>query len=440
MLVKPWLDDGDVRLYLGEARRVLAALPERSVQTVVTSPPYWGLRDYDSPDQIGLEPSPEFYTEAIVSVFAAVRRVLRDDGTVWLNLGDSYSGAGYSNHDGTGGAQRSDGGKQRHLLTSMTGLKAKDLCMIPARVALALQSDGWYLRSDVVWAKPNCMPESVTDRPTQAHEHVFLLSKRSTYFYDAEAVREAFETTTMPGSRIQTTEHYGAENGGNTGLTGHLAEVKERLRDERRPQVEALDGMEPEAARGPDGRRQTHVEAREGSHQHRDGERWPHAGRNMRNVWTIATESTPDAHFATFPRELARRCIAAGTSEHGACPACGSPWRRVIERTGHEATREAAHQPGNTETKTDSTGWAPATRWTDQWEPSCGCASGDGNTAEGYPPKLAACVVLDPFVGSGTTALVARKMGRHAIGIDLNEAYLGIAERRLGQLSLLADA
>ena len=159
----------------GDCRSVLQSLPPAHFHTCVTSPPYFGLRDYGAEDQIGLEQTPDAFVAELVAVFREVRRVLRDDGTLWLNLGDSYAGAGYSNHSGTGGAQRANGGKQRHLLG--TGCKSKDLIGIPWRVAFALQADGWYLRQDIIWHKPNPMPESVRDRCTKAHEYIFLLSK-----------------------------------------------------------------------------------------------------------------------------------------------------------------------------------------------------------------------------------------------------------------------
>lgn len=182
-----------VDLRLGDCLTVMKAIPDGSVNCCVTSPPYFGLRDYGVDGQIGLEPTPDEFVSALVAVFREVRRVLREDGTVWLNLGDSYAGAGYSNHTNTGGAQRSDGGKQRHL--SKTGVKNKDLIGIPWRVAFALQADGWYLRQDIIWHKPNPMPESVRDRCTKAHEYVFLLSKSQKYYYDNNAVKEPVKQT-----------------------------------------------------------------------------------------------------------------------------------------------------------------------------------------------------------------------------------------------------
>jgi site-specific DNA-methyltransferase (adenine-specific) len=272
--------------------------------------------------QLGLEETPEAYVAALVAVFREVRRVLADSGTLWLNLGDSYNNRAKvreTSHqpalnDFTDDvwADRAARGGVRMSLTS-GGMKEKDLVGIPWRVAFALQADGWYLRSDIIWSKPNPMPESVTDRPTKAHEYVFLLSKSPRYFFDQEAVRE-------PHS--------------------------------------------------PDGRTKTvHDHATPRSHANYDNvgngnERWPNGGRNLRSVWTIATQPYADAHFAVFPEELVRRCLLAG------CP--------------------------------------------------------EGGT------------VLDPFGGSGTTALVAREHNRRAVLIELNETYCALAARRLQQLSLLA--
>jgi DNA modification methylase len=208
-------DDGVVRMLIGDCRDVLATLPAERVQCVVTSPPYWGLRDYGAAGQIGLEPTPEEYVAHVVEVFRAVRRVLREDGTVWLNLGDSYAsdikGSGGRSHSlkfcGTAERGRSANGivaaQRFEPRTFEHGLKPKDLVGIPWRVAFALQADGWYLRADIIWAKPNPMPESVTDRPTKAHEYVFLLAKSERYFFDQEAVRQAWadDRCGAPGGR-----------------------------------------------------------------------------------------------------------------------------------------------------------------------------------------------------------------------------------------------
>jgi DNA modification methylase len=248
---------------IGECRAILATLPERSIQCCVTSPPYWGLRDYGHADQIGLEPTPAEYVAGMVDVFRAVRRVLRDDGVLWLNLGDSYA-ATTKGSSGKGEKQISNAGT---LLADRSwsipdGLKPKDLCGIPWRVAFALQADGWYLRSDVIWAKPNPMPESVTDRPTKAHEYVFLLSKSERYVYDASAIAEV-------------------ASGRSSG----------RVADDK-------------AGSG------AGFEIRSGFAKCGDVE-W--SERNARTVWTIASQPFAGAHFATMPPKLAERCILAGS-------------------------------------------------------------------------------------------------------------------------------
>jgi len=250
-----------VRIMVGDARAALETLPAASAQCVVTSPPYFGLRDYGAAGQIGLEQTPDAYVAALVDVFRAVRRVLRDDGTVWLNLGDTY--AMTTRGGGCRGKQHTNAGS---ILTDRSspipaGAKAKDLLMIPARVALALQADGWYLRSNIVWHKPNPMPESVKDRPTNAHESVFLLTKSARYFYDADAVKE-------PSA---------------CGID----------RQRMRPNGLATD--------------------REKMGQYGFTSCGIAATRNLRNVWTITPRPYKGAHFATFPAELAARCIRAGS-------------------------------------------------------------------------------------------------------------------------------
>lgn len=251
----------------GNCLDLLAAMPDESVQTCVTSPPYWGLRDYGEAAQLGLEPTPEEYVENMVAVFREVRRVLRDDGTLWLNLGDSYMGGGGGNY-GSGISTASDHGqhltnvRNRREFIENTGLKTKDLVGIPWRVALALQADGWYLRSDIIWHKPNPMPESVTDRPTKAHEYIFLLTKQPRYYYDADAIREA------------------------------------------------LDG--PLHAPG-----NKKLDASRGDHDRMEKVWGNPGGRNRRSVWTVTTKPFSGAHFAVFPPDLIEPCILAGCPEGG---------------------------------------------------------------------------------------------------------------------------
>jgi DNA modification methylase len=387
-----------VRLLTGDCRDVLKTLPGESVHCVVTSPPYYGLRDYGVAGQIGLEASPAEYVAALVDVFREVRRVLRSDGTCWIVIGDSYAGSwGNQGRKKERGTQRPINGPMMQQVyddrypagDSCTGsirspgVKPKDLIGIPWMVAFALRADGWYLRQDIIWSKPNPMPESVTDRCTKAHEYVFLLSKAARYYYDAEAIAEASVTT-----------------------------------DPRRPYTsqgaKELDGR-PEWKSG----------------QKRDGDNL--STRNKRSVWTVASEPFSAAnlgikvdHFAVFPPALIEPCILAGTSARGVCAECGAPWVRVVERENN-GTRDArniaravamGHDPRGP-TAVARAGGSRTSR-TVGWQPSCAC-----NAA------VVPATVLDPFAGAGTTCLVADRLGRSAIGIELNPEYGSLAHARL---------
>jgi len=279
-----YVNDPDFTLYVGDVRDVLPELPDESVHCCVTSPPYWGLRDYGVAGQLGLEDTPEAYVANLVEVFRAVRRVLRDDGTLWLNLGDSYAGsgpnsnAGFNERFGHGSGAKKQEEQSNGMRRDVATLKPKDLVGIPWLVAFALRADGWWLRSDIIWSKPNPMPESVTDRPTKAHEYVFLLAKSERYFYDADATREP-----------------------------HCAIVQARLRES--PPIDPARKSKGIAHPGKIG-----------------GPALPGGdnslicnplGRNARTVWTVTSEPFAEAHFATFPQALARRCILAGSPEGG---------------------------------------------------------------------------------------------------------------------------
>ena len=398
-----------ITIYLGDSREALAALPPDSVDCCVTSPPYWGLRDYDLEPQVwggdaachhlwdrptgrdcdgrfcadcdawlghlGLEPSPELYVRHLVEVFRAVRRVLKPWATLWLNLGDCYN-------SGTSAKRKPSPSRQGYWRAAgsmgdrrvrATGLKTKDLVGIPWRVALALQADGWYLRADVIWSKPNPMPEAVTDRPTRAHEYLFLLASSPQYFYDAEAVRESAG-----------------------GVEGHL---------KRRELYAASGNGQTSTGRGQ-------------GHQVRGDL----PGRNRRSVWTIATQPYRGAHFATFPERLVETCILAGTSQAGCCRSCGQPWRRKVEVTYSNPGNRRTNGPRSRERRQETSGFLVRLERrvsTMGWEPGCGC---------GTAP--ASAVVLDPFAGSATTLAVAAAMGRRGIGIELSPEYLELIRQR----------
>ena len=323
----------------------LKELPDRSIHCCVTSPPYWGLRDYGTSDQLGLEETPQEYVDNMVKLFRQVRRVLKDDGTLWLNLGDSYG-------------------------------EGKQLCGIPWMVAFALQADGWYLRQDIIWHKPNPMPESVTDRCTKSHEYIFLLTKSARYYYDVDAIKEDSIYAPDKTHEIERAKGY---------YKGKWSNPKKGSRH---------DG--------------SFKAIRE--------------KRNKRSVWTVTTKPYKEAHFAVYPEKLIEPCIKAGTSAHGCCADCGAPWERIL------AKGEKVKQKWGTQTKVDKsrndvglkTGMVN-TYYTTGWQPTCQCEC----------KKIVPAIVLDPFMGAGTTGLVARKLSRHYVGYELNAEYIKIAEKRI---------
>jgi len=289
----------DSRIICGDCVEVLGTLADNSVHCVVTSPPYWGLRDYGVGGQMGLEKTPDEFIAKMVDVFREVRRVLREDGTCWANMGDSYASGKGTCYNPGGGAYSIEQDKQKYQLDrgnkstlAAVGLKPKDLCGIPWRLALALQADGWWLRQDIIWQKPNPIPESVTDRCTKAHEYVFLLTKAARYFYDAEAVKEpSVDPESLAGRNKRNDQKF----------------VGQPMSDTRSGFSKIEQGK-------------------------------LYLTRNRRSVWTIATEAFAEAHFATFPTTLVEPCVKAGTSEHGCCPVCGAPWVRVVKAGGKRWT------------------------------------------------------------------------------------------------------
>lgn len=366
----------------GDCLEVLQGMASESIHCIVTSPPYWGLRDYGVGGQIGLETTLEEYVDRLVGVFREARRVLRSDGTLWLNLGDSYSGSG-KGWSKTPGKQQTNVGSQglsSHGGIIPAGLKPKDLCGIPWRVAFALQADGWYLRCDIIWAKPNPMPEPVQDRPTKAHEYLFLLTKNAKYFYDAKAIREIGKG-------------YGRS---------------ERFRDDKYTNNNSFDN-----------------DAELGATKGGGKSLYDDSGRNKRSVWTIPPHPYKEAHFATFPPKLVEPCILAGTSEKGCCSRCGTPQKRIVNKT-RKPTRpgkntkvegRGSDEVGNRDPQRHCT----ETR-TVGWQPQCDC------NADAIP-----CTVLDPFFGAGTVGLVAKSLGRDFRGIELNPEYCEMAKARINK-------
>lgn len=370
--------------YVGDCLDLLAQMPDRSVHCCVTSPPYYALRSYLPDDhpakakEIGSEPTLDAFLATMVAVFRAVWRVLRDDGTLWLNIGDSYSSGGMSDPSPSStleGGKDGDG----YAVTRKSDPPPKNLLMVPARVALALQADGWILRSDIIWSKPNPMPESCRDRPTNAHEHVFLFAKRPRYFYDGDAVREA-----------------------------HTAPPR------------APGGFLPDKAVGP----QDRGGASQWERRRTTEESYHPAGRNLRNVWTIPTQAVKFKHYATFPEKLVEPCIKAGTSQEGVCVECGAPWERVVEIDDHAGALGKSWHDHKDDEFRGQRGVLGVERMphrtTTGWRPTCGCDAGT-------KPAL----VLDPFMGSGTVARVCERLGREWIGFDLDERNREMCELRL---------
>ncbi len=290
-----------VTILQGDCRLLLATLPSGHFQTCVTSPPYFGLRNYGVDGQIGLEPTPDAFVDEMVAVFREVRRVLRDDGTLWLNLGDSYcntdkwGGGGNTGKNTVAGDGSIPSWAVRKKRPKMEGLKPKDLIGIPWRVAFALQADGWWLRSAIIWSKPNPMPESVVDRPTSAYEMIFLFAKSERYFYDADAIREAMTESSIARLSQPNIENQAGSSRANGGAktNGAMKAVASKA-DKQRGHGRRHAGFNDR------------WDAMEKAEQCANG-------RNARNVWTVATKPFREAHFATFPPEIPERCIKAGS-------------------------------------------------------------------------------------------------------------------------------
>ena len=452
-------------------------LADASVHCCITSPPYWGLRDYGVDGQLGMEKTPGEYIAKMVAVFREVKRVLRDDGTLWVNMGDSYASSWACKRRNVVGNKSPAPDIQRGRMGD--SLKEKDLCGIPWMLAFALRDDGaaspgamreleslrsailaeyetwesipprirreleridadyhaakagsWYLRSDIIWAKPNPMPESCTDRPTKSHEHIFLLTKKPRYFYDQDAIREEAE--------------YGRKGWlDSDGMLRRAGGDQSKMN-----QGDARwRGCDPSAGRN---KRDVWTCERTIVQQFLD---WKRAGGNgdSSDVWRIPTYSFPQAHFATFPPALVEPCIKAGTSEKGCCPQCGAPWRRVI-RKDRKATRPAESNVNDPTGMANRDPQRHVTEYrTTRWIPGCECVPPDRRErdweqlrfmdARRYwteliwdkDPDKIPCTVLDPFFGAGTTGLVAQRLGRRFIGIELKPEYAQMAVDRINK-------
>jgi DNA modification methylase len=421
----------------GDTRQKLKELPDNSVHCAVSSPPYFQLRDYGVGGQIGQETTVQEYIAALVEVFAEVHRVLRPDGTLWLNIGDSYAVSG---NGGITAKQKTNRGSTLvPPRKAPPGFKPKDLMLIPHRLAIALQEWGWYLRSDIVWHKLSTMPESVTDRPSKAHEYIFLFTKSEDYFYDQDAIREPYSPDSLPralrgvspdnkwkdavpGSTAHTiskpranqrkefTNGYG---GGGSGFSGHsgyysadgrllLHPLGRNKRDVWQISSQPFNGRKLLAdftacTLTDEGDKLGYFEADRHCPYHADlanrapGQKLPQATQPL----DCTCQELKTDHYAVFPETLVEPCLLAGTSAGGCCNLCRTPYRRVYENLTDFALLG--------------------------YKQACAC---DGS----YPVP---CVVLDPFAGAGTTLLVAEKLGRNSIGIELNPEYCRLIERRI---------
>ena len=500
----------------GDVLEQLKRMEVESVHTCVTSPPYWGLRDYSLPPTIwdeepgcehqwgvkrpalnsctlcgawrgtlGLEPTPDLYVRHLVEIFREVWRVLRPDGTVWLNLGDSYAGSGgahthsqanpgVSNSAARNGVPKYKAEDSRGMSRGGQGIKAKDVVGIPWMTAFALRGDGWWLRRPIIWHKPNPMPESANDRPTAAHEDIFLLAKSGSSLFwthrDGPGTRRKPQADYRWIHRETGEEREGAPDGWHTKRacaegkdgcavckawsrrnlwTGHdyfydgdavrmpLSYLDKRA--ESGGMVRSVTDTENPhygQAKKTDKLR-GHSRRHAGFNDRWDGmskEEQEAGGANLRDVWTIATQPFSGAHFATFPHEIPRRCILLGTSEHGVCGACGAPRSRGTEKSlvptykaaktfvidDRDLHADKNDQGSNRQRDGHKSGYVTAVK-TIGWRPTCECRT----------LKVAPAVVLDPFAGSGTTGLVALRNGRSFVGIELSPQYAEMARNRI---------
>jgi DNA modification methylase len=378
------------RILPGDVREQLRAQPSNHYHVVVTSPPYWQQRDYEAPGQLGLEPTLGEYIATLVDVFREVRRVLRPDGTFWLNIGDKRAAGKNAGARGQGAKRRRGPKEDRHLTSQLLG--------IPWRLALALQDDGWQLRNDCIWHKPNPMPGSAKRRLSDCHEYMFLFSKEPGHHFDPYAIMEPVS---------------GGAHSRGRGINPKAARVtKSNLSGRQHIQyAAAMSGIVVDK-------------------------------RLPRDVWTISTHSFRGGHFAAYPPALVERALKASTSEAGCCSACGRPWVREVKRERY-ATRPGRNTKVNRKGETVPPGWTGPNRighrdpkrhvsklTTVGFKPACSCGTGIGSLPTVIPPAVP-CRALDPFLGSGTTIMVANRLGIDSDGIELSREYAALAFRRV---------
>ncbi len=392
-------DNGFSSLHHTDARCL--PLEDESVHCVVTSPPYWGLRDYGIENGIGDEASFLEHVDNMVAVGSEIWRVLRDDGVFWLNYGDAYS-SGSGRVRMSGDVPGDLNGMARKAGSGGLGLRPKNLMGMPWRIAFALQDDGWILRSAIFWHKPNPMPESIRDRPTTAYELIFLFVKSGKYFYDGDAIRTKLVYQNDPGASWDAIAGFkdGARAGDDVHTKVGLSHQRKRYPNRQ------INGI----------RAEHHAHTPE--HLAR--------GANAHNVWVIPLQGRSDAHFATFPDELPRRCILAGTSAKGVCSNCGSQWVRDVSVSYVNPGNRRTNGPKSVERGHESISLSVRREKRVEllgWSPSCDCDA-----------DVVPATVLDPFVGSGTTVAVAQSLARRGVGCDLNADYLEIAAERITQV------
>lgn len=392
----------------------LQKLPDNCIDCCVTSPPYFGLRNYGHDDQLGLESTPEEYVANMVKVFSEVKRVLKNEGTLWLNIGDSYAGSGgaHKEHHNNPGISNSfkrkgvphwgDLGQPENYVAPQ-GMKPKDLMGIPWMVAFALRADGWYLRQDIIWHKPNPMPESVTDRCTKSHEYIFLLSKSERYYYDADAIKTDLKEVSI--ARLDRGVSDSHKN-----INGAPGQPPHTMSQPRKNKAVRFGGNKG------DGNSRSGIysgkEWKPKGYEHRgegDKKLTGHSGNfdaeggligggmaNKKSVWTVTTKPFSESHFATFPEDLIVDMIKAGCPQY-VCNECGT-------------SMYVQHDIGSVEINKGPV-----------FINSCDCKE----------PTFSPGIVLDNFMGAGTTALVAKKLNRSYIGFELNSEYVKMSQKRL---------